>query len=668
MYYDHFGLTEPPFRITPDTRWFFTGGNRGAILDALAFAITNGEGIVKVVGEVGSGKTMLCRMLEVRLPAGVEVVYLANPNLSPDNILHAIAFELDLGLAEDASRLQVMQVLQRYLLERHGAGSQVVVFVEEAQSMPIETLEEIRLLSNLETQRHKLLQLVLFGQPELEPNLSAPHIRQLRERITHSFELPAFSRDEIGQYLDFRMRAAGYRGPAVFTPAAVRAIARASEGLIRRINILADKSLLAAYAAGTHQVTPRLVKVAVADSEFGRRARWRRPLAWVSITTGLAVLATAGYLWLTRPQWPDAPAAAAPAAPSASRQAAPAANREAPPREAAGAPQPAPPQPQPGGAPVREYSPRQAEKTPSAAPEQIQGQQIQGQQTQGQQTQGQQIQGQQTQGQQTQGQAKKAPGGGVRPGMDIAPVPPRQAAREPERPAATRPAAVAVAPTPLPQVADAPSAVATPPRAAATSAPRAQEAPVRPHAYTDAATSAPRAPETPVRPHAYTDAATSAPRAQDAPPPPAAPSDPAGEEPRPAAPPALVPGEMVTTPAVAAGDPYLEARLAATRDWLEEADPAHFSIQLMLVSSRRAAELDRRLRDAGLGHRLEDIYVYRALVNGADVVGVLLGDYARYAAARADLEDLPRSMKTAQPFIRNVRDIRAGRVRRIEPG
>ena len=187
MYYTFFGLQQPPFRITPDTEFFFEGGNRGAILEALIYAITQGEGIVKVTGEVGSGKTMLCRVLQPRLRHSVEIVYLANPSVSPEEILHAIAFELQLPVPREAARLEVMHALQQFLLQRHAENRQVVVFVEESQGMPIATLEEIRLLSNLETERHKLLQIVLFGQPELDENLRQNNIRQLRERITHSF-------------------------------------------------------------------------------------------------------------------------------------------------------------------------------------------------------------------------------------------------------------------------------------------------------------------------------------------------------------------------------------------------------------------------------------------------------------------------------------------------
>ena len=294
MYYDYFGLSQPPFKITPDTSLFFPGGNRGAILDAMIYAITSGEGIVKVVGEVGSGKTMLCRMLIVELPDNVEVVYLANPKLSPDDILHAIAFELKLDLNAGDKRLQVMNKLQDYLLQRHAENRQVVVFVEEAQSMPIETLEEIRLLSNLETLQNKLLQIVLFGQPELDQRISNKEIRQLKERITYSFDLNPLKRDEVRDYLNTRLRACGYRANDAFDNSSVRAINRYSNGLLRRINILADKAMLAAFAANTHKVTAKHVHIAARDSEFiGALQRYRFAAL---VVAALVVLLLAGWL------------------------------------------------------------------------------------------------------------------------------------------------------------------------------------------------------------------------------------------------------------------------------------------------------------------------------------------------------------------------------------
>ena len=282
MYLDYFSLDRHPFRITPDTSLFFAGGQdgRGVVLDAMLYAIESGEGILKVVGEVGSGKTMLCRMLEERLPDSTELVYLANPRLTPEDILYAIAFELKLPVRRDTSKLLVMQHLQNYLLQQHARNRKVLVIIEEAQGMAVETLEEIRLFSNLETHRDKLMQIVLFGQPELDKNLKSRSIRQLKERITHSFSLPPLSRKSVSEYIRFRLGAAGCPCPSLFTPQAEWLIWKASGGLTRRINILADKALLAAFAENVlpeddslHGGSPAVVRwrhvsAAIRDSEY----------------------------------------------------------------------------------------------------------------------------------------------------------------------------------------------------------------------------------------------------------------------------------------------------------------------------------------------------------------------------------------------------------------
>ena len=290
MYEGHFGLARAPFRITPDPEFFFPGGNRGAVLQALIYAIARGEGIVKVVGEVGSGKTMLCRMLERELPADCEIVYVVNPRLAAEVVLHAIATELGLTVAAEDSKLKVLHALHDYLLAKHAAGRRVVMFIEEAQAMPVETLEEIRLLSNLETTQAKLLQIVLFGQPELDDKLALHEIRQLRERITHGFDLTPLKREQIRDYLQARLRASGYRGDGLFAPSAIRAIESASRGLLRRINVLADKALLAAYASQANLVGRDHVRRAVADSEFGAASGRRR---WLAVTLGLLLVTVA---------------------------------------------------------------------------------------------------------------------------------------------------------------------------------------------------------------------------------------------------------------------------------------------------------------------------------------------------------------------------------------
>jgi type II secretory pathway predicted ATPase ExeA len=332
LYLEHFGLREPPFRITPHTDFFFTGANRGPTLDALIYAITQDEGIVKVTGEVGSGKTMLCRMLLERLPAEVESLYLANPSLSRTEILGAIADELGIP-ADGKTTHSMIRTLQDALVERYAAGKRVVIMIDEAHAMPAESLEEIRLLSNLESKATKLLQIALFAQPELDERLAANDMRQLRERITQHFNLSPLKAGEVGNYIDFRLRAAGYRGPNPFTARAIEMIAKVSEGLSRRINILADKSLLAAYSSGSHQVDAAEVKIAEQDARFSpiqqKTSRTRNPV----IKLAIAVLMTLALAAAAVALWPRAAATSAPApAPQASAPA-PAAT-ESPPRTA----------------------------------------------------------------------------------------------------------------------------------------------------------------------------------------------------------------------------------------------------------------------------------------------------------------------------------------------
>lgn len=274
MYLTYFGLDKPPFRITPDTHLFFDGCDRGAILSTLCYAISQGEGIIKVVGEVGTGKTMLCRMLPLTVADEVDWVYLAHPSLSPEHTLHAIAFELGLEVAQNADKIVVMRALHNHLLERHHQGRKVVVLVEEAQSMPLETLEEIRLLSNLETEDHKLMQMVLFGQPELDDKLAQASIRQLRERITHGVNLAPFRIEDVQAYLNFRLRAVGYTGPDLFSVSVARSIGQFSKGLTRRINILADKMLIIAFSQNRHTLSMQDVKEAARDCEFTKRKSW----------------------------------------------------------------------------------------------------------------------------------------------------------------------------------------------------------------------------------------------------------------------------------------------------------------------------------------------------------------------------------------------------------
>lgn len=319
LYLGHFGLTEPPFRITPHTDFFFSGANRGPTLDALIYAITQDEGIVKVTGEVGSGKTMLCRMLLEKLPPQVETIYLANPSLSRQEIVGAIADELGIP-ADGRSTHSLTRALQDALVERYALGKRVVILIDEAHAMPAESLEEVRLLSNLESKSSKLLQIALFAQPELDTRLAASDMRQLRERITQHFGLAPLKPTEVAAYLEFRLRTAGYRGPTPFTERAVAAIAGASEGLSRRINILADKALLAAYSTGSHRVDRNEVGVAIRDSRFTTLAP-RRSVGWLALTAVAAVGALGSALYVRHASWsPEAaPAQATASQPEAAQ-------------------------------------------------------------------------------------------------------------------------------------------------------------------------------------------------------------------------------------------------------------------------------------------------------------------------------------------------------------
>jgi MSHA biogenesis protein MshM len=311
LYLEHFGLTEPPFRITPHTDFFFDGADRGATLEALIYAVLHDEGIVKVSGEVGSGKTMLCRVLMERVPAHVATIYLATPSLARDEILHAIADDLDLKLSRERTTV-ALRALQEHLIGLYAAGRRVVILIDEAHAMPEDTLEQVRLLSNLESNRHKLLQIVLFGQPELDATLAKSGLRQLRDRITNAFRMRPLAAPEVAKYLSFRMRAAGYRGPDVFSAGAVRKVWRASGGLTRRINILADKSLLAAFTENAHAVTERGVKAAIADAEFAAAAPGRSSLGpwYAAAALAAGVVIGVAAAWQVHDPAPKAIAAA----------------------------------------------------------------------------------------------------------------------------------------------------------------------------------------------------------------------------------------------------------------------------------------------------------------------------------------------------------------------
>ena len=274
MYLDHFGLSELPFGITPDTSFTVLTRSHQEALNTLLVALNSGEGFIKITGEVGTGKSLLCRRLLQALPENAVSAYLPNPYLAPRTLLLALAEELGVAVDSASDDYHLLKCVNEALLAYAGDERPVVVCIDEAQAMPLETLESLRLLSNLETEKRKLLQIVLFGQPELDRKLAEPSVRQLLQRIAFHYRLGCLGREEVGNYLAHRLRVAGYRGDELFAPRSVRSLHRASRGTPRLLNILAHKSLLAVYGEGKHAVLPRHVRQAAADTEGAASPGW----------------------------------------------------------------------------------------------------------------------------------------------------------------------------------------------------------------------------------------------------------------------------------------------------------------------------------------------------------------------------------------------------------
>lgn len=275
MYLTHFGLSEAPFSITPDTSFYFASHSYQEGLNTLLFAILSGEGFIKITGEVGTGKTLLCRKLMASLDTSFKVAYVPNPYLEPKSLLMVLAEELGIKVASNTTQHALLTALTHGLLDFARKEIKVVVCLDEVQAMPIETLEALRLLSNLETEKRKLLQVVIFGQPELEIKLNHASIRQLKQRITFEYQLDRLSRDEMQYYLNHRLIIAGYQGSRVFSGAALTLMYLKSKGVPRLVNILAHKALLAAYGKGKRQVGIVDVFAAASDTK-SIESLWRK--------------------------------------------------------------------------------------------------------------------------------------------------------------------------------------------------------------------------------------------------------------------------------------------------------------------------------------------------------------------------------------------------------
>ena len=303
LYLKHFRLATPPFSITPDPSFFFEGNNSGIFINGLLHATLQAEGIVLVIGEVGSGKTLMSRLLLARLPSHVDTVYLPNPAFSRNEIIEVIARDLGI-IGSVPSQGGRLELLQQELIKRHTQGRQIVVLIDEAHTMPTDSIEEVRRLTNLETDNRKLVQIVLFGQPELDTLLAVPHLRQVRDRVVYRLVLRNLSKDDSRVYLYCRLKVAGWRGRRIFSRLAERLLLADARGRARRLNLLADRALLAAYADNKRLVHAKHVLLAIWDigcnfvpSQNGGRRHWGKIAVWMASIA----LSTASSLWFTLP-------------------------------------------------------------------------------------------------------------------------------------------------------------------------------------------------------------------------------------------------------------------------------------------------------------------------------------------------------------------------------
>jgi MSHA biogenesis protein MshM len=271
MYESHFGFQKRPFSLSPDTRLFVNLEDHKQCFALLRHVLDSGEGFLKVVGDVGTGKTILCRKLlrylETTKQDQFHSVYIPNPMLSPVGLYRAVGQELGLSLEQQSDNDALLSHITERILALAGSQRGVVIVVDEAQSLPAETLEALRLITNLETEDKKLVQIILFGQTELDALLGQDRFRQLRQRITFSHYLQPLSKHETQQYVEYRLTQSGYNGPALFNTSAIGALYKASKGIPRMINVLAHKSLMAAFSDRAETVLTGHVKLAEKDGQ-----------------------------------------------------------------------------------------------------------------------------------------------------------------------------------------------------------------------------------------------------------------------------------------------------------------------------------------------------------------------------------------------------------------
>ncbi len=276
MYEAYYGLIEKPFSLTPDTDFFYQSYTHQEALNVLLVAIKSGDGFIKLTGEVGTGKTLLCRKLLDALDHNYSTVYIPNPYMSCNALLHAVIEEM--GITEKLQGDNYLACINSYLIDSARQSKSTVIILDEAQSLPEESLEAIRLLSNLETEKKKLVQIVLFGQPELDHKLAHSSIRQLQQRIMHAYHLMPLSEEVIRAYLQHRVKSAGYVGPELFDQGARKLLFKISGGIPRIINVLSNKAMMQAYASGEFHISSKHVRAAAKDGNVNHRKAGRQGL------------------------------------------------------------------------------------------------------------------------------------------------------------------------------------------------------------------------------------------------------------------------------------------------------------------------------------------------------------------------------------------------------
>ncbi|WP_416307196.1 ExeA family protein [Neptunicella sp. SCSIO 80796] len=298
MYLYHFGLKELPFTLTPNTSYFYGLPSHRQALDVLLTALRSGEGFIKVTGEVGTGKTLICRKLLNELPEHFVTAYIPNPYLSPSELRRAVASELGVELSADADQQEFTRRIEQRIIEINHANKGVILIVDEAQALPVESLEALRLFTNLETESRKLLQVVLFGQPELDQKLALAELRQLKQRITFTYRLDCMTEDQLFHYAKHRMTVAGYRGGEAFNRRCCKLLFKASGGTPRIVNVLCHKALMLAYGEGENQVNKKHIKMAIKDTDSAQQISG----SWFWYMAMAGALMLSGGLWFVYEQ------------------------------------------------------------------------------------------------------------------------------------------------------------------------------------------------------------------------------------------------------------------------------------------------------------------------------------------------------------------------------